>query len=190
MIEVENAASFLQAARTGINIFTGAGWSAMAESSIGPLPVGDVLSNELRAKFGVDPNGSLDLPQLSTVIAARDAPGLEDFLRKRFTVSEFDPSYRVLEKVAIRSIFTTNIDDLFESVLGESDVHFLNDVYSRGAAASGSAIDIVKLHGSVRDPNRPYIFGPLDLAAAATADPDRWMLLRQRLRDWDCCTNR
>lgn len=183
MIEVENAASFLQAARTGINIFTGAGWSAMAESSIGPLPVGDVLSNELRAKFGVDPNGSLDLPQLSTVIAARDAPGLEDFLRKRFTVSEFDPSYRVLEKVAIRSIFTTNIDDLFESVLGESDVHFLNDVYSRGAAASGSAIDIVKLHGSVRDPNRPYIFGPLDLAAAATADPDRWMLLRQRLRD-------
>jgi len=183
MIEVENAASFLQAARTGINIFTGAGWSTLAKSNLGPLPVGNTLSKELRDKFSVDPNEALDLPQLSTVIAARDAPGLEQYLRERFTVTELDPRYRVLEKIAIKSIFTTNIDDLFETVLGESDVHFLNDVYSRGAAASAAAIDIVKLHGSVRDPNRPFVFGPLDLAAAATADPDRWMLLRQRLRD-------
>ncbi|XKH56937.1 SIR2 family protein [Citricoccus nitrophenolicus] len=183
LIDVENSASFLQAARSGINIFAGAGWSLMAQSELGPLPVGDMLTRELRTEFGIDPNGSLDLPQLSTVIAARNSQGLEAYLRKRFTVATFDPKYRVLEQIAIRSIFTTNIDDLFEAVLGESNEHFLNDVYTRGAASSPAAIDIVKLHGSVRDSNRPFVFGPLDLAAAATSDPDRWMLLRQRLRD-------
>lgn len=166
-----------------MNLFTGAGWSAMAKSEVGPLPVGNALADELRAQFDVDPDGALDLPQLCTVVAARDAVRLETYLRKRFTVTEYDAAYSVLEKMALRSIFTTNIDDLFESVLGDSEVHFLNDVYSRGAAASPAAIDIVKLHGSVRDFGRPFIFGPLDLAAAATADTDRWMLLRQRLRE-------
>lgn len=183
MIEVENAASFLQAVRTGINLFAGAGWSHLANSELGSLPVGDQLAVELRSKFSVDPNASLDLAQLSTVIAARDSQALQEYLRGRFTVSNFHPKYRALERMQIRSIFTTNIDDLFEALLGTSDTHFLNDVYTRGSTFSSNAIDLVKLHGSVRDPDRPFIFGPLDLASAATSDPDRWMLLRQRLRE-------
>lgn len=183
LIDVENSASFLLALRTGINIFAGAGWSLMARSELGSLPVGGTLAGELRSEFGVDPNESLDLPQLSTIVAARDSQGLEGYLRRRFTVRDFDPKYRVLERIAIRSIFTTNIDDLFEQVLGNSSEHFLNDVYTRGSASSPHAIDIVKLHGSVRDTTRPFVFGPLDLAAAATTDPDRWMLLRQRLHE-------
>jgi hypothetical protein len=183
MIEVENKASFLAAIRSGINLFAGAGWSVLAESSAGRLPVGDQLSKDLRVHFGVDPHEALDLPQLHTVIASKNTQDLEQYLRTRFSVTRFDPRYSVLERMALKSIFTTNIDDLFERVLAASTTHFLNDAYSRGTAGAANAIDIVKLHGSVLDENRPFVFGPLDIAVAATADPDRWMLLRQRLHE-------
>lgn len=182
MIDVENRASFLQAAHSGLNLFAGAGWSVMAKSDAGPLPVGSILADELRREFDVDADKALDLSQLATVIDSRNSQGLEEFLRKRYSVSTFDDRYQVLKRLALQAIFTTNIDDLFESVFSDSDQQFLNDVYTRGSAASRAAIDLVKLHGSVRDYNRPFVFGPLDIASAAVADPDRWMLLRQRLR--------
>lgn len=183
MVEVENKASFLAALRTGVNLFAGAGWSVLSQSAEGTLPVGGTLAEDLRAHFNVDPHKALDLPQLHTVIAAQKSQELERYLRSRFTVRSYDPRYSVLERINLRSIFTTNIDDLFEKILAGSTSYFLNDVYSRGTAAANNAIDIVKLHGSVLDENRPFVFGPLDIASAATADPDRWMLLRQRLHE-------
>ncbi len=185
MVRVEDQASLVKALGTNCNLFLGAGFSVMAADLMKrPLPVGDMLGDELRDVFELDSEKGLDLPELTTVIAVDRAAELGQFLRNRFTVGSFDSRYKSLVKVRVNTIFTTNIDDLPYRIFEKSDTAYLNDVDVAGTAAFNQvAIDLVHLHGSVRDQTRPLRFTTLDLVAAFSSDPDRWNFLRNRLRE-------
>lgn len=125
---------------------------------------------------------NLSLPQLYTVLSATIPQELDQFVRNRFVVTTYDNSYSVIEKLGPRSIFTTNVDDLFERIFFNSKSFYLNDVYAEGASLnSRSSVELIQLHGSVRARDRALTFGSLDIATAAGRDPDRWNFLRQNL---------
>lgn len=184
-VRIEHEGSFVKALSTGCNLFLGSGFSVLARNADNiHMPVGDELGNELRAAFNLDPLRELDLPQLCTIIAVDQGDELTEFLRHRFTVQNFDPRYNSLKRIHIKTIFTTNIDDLLQLVYKDSDEVYLNDVDFAGTAIFNQfAIDLVMLHGSVRNRNRPLRFRTFDVVSSFGADPDRWMFLRQRLHE-------
>lgn len=184
-MQIEFEGSFNDAITSGCNLFLGAGFSVLARNTADlSLPVGGMLADELRTQFAIDPDRSLGLPQLCTLIGFDRSQDLDDYLRARFTVGSFDSRYAVLKRAKIDSIFTTNVDDLIQRIYAGSVDHYLNDIDSAGTAVGMKyAIDLVMLHGSVRNRNRQLRFGTLDLASAFPSDPDRWMLFRQRLNE-------
>jgi len=185
-VHIEQEGSFRHAIISGgINLFTGAGFSLLAKDQDGrPLPTGLQLRNELAERFEVAGGTDLDLPQLATVIEARDRVRLQALVRRRFTVGAYDSRYRVLDHLNIKSILTVNVDDLIHNVYSGSTLHYVNDLDRRGASfGDRTAIDYVALHGSVRDDSRPFTFGSQELAAVFANDPDRWHILSARLQE-------
>ena len=180
---IENQDTFEVCLRKGVNLFTGAGFSVLAQDDTGKsLPLGPELATELAATFSV-PAADLSLAQIHTVIDHSRRAELREYLTKRFTVAKFDPRYLILMKFRIDTAFTTNIDDLLYMVYADCETAYLNDIDTSGPAfADQRAIDLVALHGCVRSSDRPFTFNPTDLASAFGADPDRWHYLTQRLQ--------
>lgn len=183
-MQIENDNTFIRSLTTGTNLFVGSGFSVLAEDHSGnALPVGNDLENELGARFDVPTNAGLNLSQLCTIIESTRRSELNEYLKRRFTVLNYDSRYHALERLNLKTIFTTNIDDLLFQVFKNSESSYLNDLDIRGPAYKDErAIDVITLHGSVTDDKRPYRFGTSDLASAFGADPDRWHFLTQRLQ--------
>jgi len=182
-MKLEREHSFRGALTSGINLFTGSGFSVLAlDKEGGALPTGGALASDLRSTFEIDPMGSLDLPRLATVIAASQRAELRDYLTRRFSVGSFDNRYRALTELSVSTLFTTNIDDLPFKMYERHSSRYLNDLDRNGPMIRDrAAVDYVALHGSVRNPERPYRFGAAEIAASFGADPDRWRYLRQKL---------
>lgn len=185
-MQVENENLFRNALGGGINLFLGAGFSLLAKDNNGvALPLGSQLATELVREFSLTDADALSLPQICTIIEHSKKERLRSYLESRLTVGSFDSSYRGLQRLNIKTIFTTNIDDLIFKIYADSVTHYLNDLDIRGASYNDrSAIDIVTLSGCVLDDNRPFSFNSLDLAAAFRSDPDRWHLLTSRLQTY------
>lgn len=169
----------------GYNLFTGAGFSVCARNSSGArLPLGTELAAALRTAFDVDTRAALDLPRLYLLISRTQPDKLDALIREAYTVKQLDPRYRALTRIPPRTIITTNVDDVFQVTFKDSPWVYLNDVYATGTApASDAAVDFIQVHGSVRAPERPLTFGPFDIAAASSLEPDRWHYVRQRLAE-------
>ena len=118
-MEIELKNTLEKHLKSGVNLFTGAGFSTYAESQGLNLPVGDALKNEIIAKFPSIPR-TLGLPQLCTLLSATKKNELNDFLRKRFCVTKYDICYNNLMNVEIKNIFTTNIDNLIQNIFKDS----------------------------------------------------------------------
>lgn len=183
MAKIDNEASFHAALAQGINLMLGSGFSVLAQDVDNEaLPVGDVLAQELRERYELDEQQDLTLPQLYSIIAARDREAADVFLTRRFTVGSFDPRYLVLLRLNVRAIFTTNIDNLPQNIYARSLDHYLNDLATRGPVYKDkAAVDLLTLHGSVLDDSRPYRFTSLEVASSFDADPTYWQVFRQRL---------
>jgi tetratricopeptide (TPR) repeat protein len=182
-MEIENSASFDAALRDGVHLMLGSGFSVLAKDAGGrELPVGFALASELRTEFGIDAAGKLNLPQLYTILSARDREAADDFLRERFSVSSFDQRYLALARLKILMIFTTNIDDLVWKIYEDSRTHYLNDIVTRGPQYRDRAsVDFAPLHGSVLDDTRPFRFTSIEVASSFSADPTLWQTFRRRL---------
>lgn len=182
-MKIEREHSFREALMSGINLFIGSGFSVLSEDEEGnPLPPGGALAEDLRSAFEVDPKGTQDLPRLTTIIAASRRSELRDYLTQRFSVGSFDPRYKSIAEFNISTIFTTNIDDLPFRIYQDHPARYINDLDKNGPMIHDrAAVDYIALHGSVRNPDRPYRFGAAEIAAAFGADPDRWRYLRQKL---------
>lgn len=104
----------------------------------------------------------------------RDA--LNEFFRSRFAVTEYDKSYQNLERLNIKSIFTTNIDDLIFKIFEDSQKYYINDISLRGPSIVGSsAIDYIALHGSIIHPKTENLdFSPIEIASSFERDKDKW----------------
>lgn len=175
MPQIQNESLFRHFLAEGINFFLGAGFSIAARSCGKTLPVGDGLKTELLDQFQRPKPSSLTLPQLCQIIASTQRDALNEFFRKRFTVEDFAPEYRYLERVNLKAIFTTNIDDLLPKIFADSSKYYINDVILRGPViAGGSAIDYFTLHGTVMHGEGQFDFSPLEIAASFDRDRDKW----------------
>lgn len=174
-MKIESKSTFERCLREGINIFTGAGFSLLAKDKQGrPLPIGDDLRNELLEEFPTAPK-TLQLPQLCTFLSRSRKDDLDRYIKARFDVGDFSGKYRYLEFINPRFIFTTNVDNLLESVFRGNPNKYLNNTRLNGVSIKDkSAIDYIYLHGSISDDESPLIFGDLDIASAFSNDPARW----------------
>jgi hypothetical protein len=112
-MEIEYEHIFESALGQGINLFVGSGFSTLArDSEDRPMPTGTELQAELIGEFGLSHTSGLTLPQIATILEVSRKDRFYSFLKNRFTVAEFDSRYSCLDSVNIKTIFTTNIDDL------------------------------------------------------------------------------
>lgn len=184
-MKIENENILVAALRGGINLFLGAGFSLEAANVDGKkLPLGSQLSKELIEHFSLQGFESLSLPQLCTYLNSIRRDELLSYLVNRFTVKTFNPIYGKLSEIEAKWIFSTNIDDLPFHIFASSSTHYLNDIDNRGPIYSDSnAVQYAALHGSVRHPERGFIFGAEELASAFAEDSDRWHFLTQAVQD-------
>lgn len=177
-MEIENIHTFERYLKSGINLFTGAGFSLLSEDSTGkPLPKGSALKDELLTAFPGTPS-ALELPQMCTLISKTKKDELYSYLYNRFSVYKFDNIYKNIASIEIKNVFTTNIDNLFQKIFESSPTKYINDANLNGASFHDKqAIDYFYMHGSVLDKESPLIFGDLDIASAFSHDPARWNYL-------------
>ena len=179
-MKIENENTFKTSLQKGMNLFLGAGFSVHAkgtfESKPKAMPVGDALRKEILKEFNRDVNSQIALPQLCQIISKTQRNSLNDFLRNRFTVTEFDALYGNIERINIKSIFTTNIDNLVFKIFEDSQNYYVNDIALRGPSMVGaSAIDYIALHGSVVHPSSEGLdFSPVEIASSFERDKDKW----------------
>ena len=180
-MKIENENTFLAALNNGFNLFLGSGFSTLATDQRGQqLPTGSQLCDELIKVFHV-PDG-LSLAQIATVLNSNRKVEFQSYLKARFTVGGFDQRYEAIEKLPIRKIFTTNIDNLLHEIYKNGTTSYLNDLDLRGSTFSDrNAIDLITLHGCVLDDSRDLTFDATDLASAFAREPDRWHYLIQAL---------
>lgn len=178
-MDIESKSTFERCLVEGINIFTGAGFSLLAEDKQGrPLPIGDDLRQELLEEFPGSPK-TLQLPQLCTFISKSRKDDLNSYIKSRFDVGGYSEKYKNLENINAKYIFTTNVDNLLESVFSGNPNKYINNASLNGVSfRDKSAIDYIYLHGSVSDDESPLIFGDLDIASAFSNDPSRWNFFR------------
>lgn len=179
-MQISNENLFQHSLQQGINLFLGAGFSVAADSILPDgteksLPIGDALKDELLLHFKRPTPSKLNLAQLCQILSSTHKPELAKYFEARFNISKFNPLYRNLERLNIRSIFTTNIDNLAFKIFEESTKYYVNDIVLRGPSLAGAnAIDFIPLHGCISHGDGAYDFSPVEIASSFDRDKDKW----------------
>ncbi len=179
-MKIQNKNTFEAHLNQGVNLFLGAGFSIAAkgifEGKPKNLPVGDYLRQELLSRFNRPKTSKLSLAQLCQIISTTQKDDLNNFFRERFNVIEFDNLYKNLERISLKSIFTTNIDNLVFKIFEDSHNFYVNDISTRGPSMpSGTAIDYIALHGCINYPDSNSMdFSPIEIASSFERDKDKW----------------
>ncbi|WP_294279819.1 SIR2 family protein [uncultured Chryseobacterium sp.] len=170
-IEIEEI--FKQAINNDVNLFIGAGFSIGCKNIYGlDLPIGNELAIELAEKFSTP---KLDLTKVTAIIESKSKDELNDYLRERFSVNEFDILYKSLDSIQIKSIYTTNIDNLVFKIFENSTNYYINDTTLQGPSfRDRKAINYYPLHGNVLNKERPMIFTSLAVASSFSGNPRLW----------------
>lgn len=172
--------SLEQAFKCGINVFVGAGFSTLAKDKHGKtLPLGAELCEELKHKFNKSANVSL--PQLATMLEASVKTDFYTYLKDRFTIGTYDPLYKNLSKINVKSYYTTNIDDLIPRIVNDDSLKYLNDQAQNGPSTELQAINYLPLHGSVASSESKYVFDVSSLANIYNDTPRIWSILSKEL---------
>lgn len=121
-IDLENL--FAQKIVSGINLFTGAGFSVLPSPSGDKLPTGKEFCEEVITKFNLqDISADKGLSYISEFCPDQE---YQDFLRERFTVHSYNPLYDQINKINMRTYVTTNIDNIIRLVMASQDITFLD----------------------------------------------------------------
>ena len=156
-MEVKNGNVFLERLKTGINLFTGAGFSLLPSDSGITLPSGKEFCREIITHFNLkDISESYELDYVSEF-----CPEIEyqNYLRNRFKVSDYNKLYDVLNLININTYVTTNIDNIVRLVMDNSQRYYLRNIREYGAPTiSKNEITYIPLHGDVLDLNSPLYF--------------------------------
>lgn len=180
MIEIENQNSLEHAFHQGINLFVGAGFSILAKDKTGKaLPLGNKLADELAEYFGKPKY--YQLPQLCSILTSTVEGPFYDYLTNRFTVEYVDPLYYNLQNINIKSVYTTNIDNLIFEIYKNVPGVFINNLGTDGKTTDRNNIDYLGLHGSIVTFPHKYIFDVGSLATIFSDAPRIWSLLAQSL---------
>lgn len=179
-VSIEHQNTLEHAFKNGINLFLGAGFSTLAKDKEGKfLPVGSQLSKELANHFGKNPNYSL--PQICTILESSSQNEYHDYLLSRFTVDYVDPRYYNITRLNVKSIYTTNIDDLVIKIYKDKNDRFLNSQYEEGPSTDFKAINYLALHGSVVSNPHRFVFDINSLATIYNDVPRIWSCLAREI---------
>ena len=172
-MKVENSDSLSKAIERGLNLFLGAGFSTLAlDESNQKLPLGKNLAIEICDAFGRQDLRGARLDQVSQIIRSVDPEGFDAFIRKRFSVTQFDKRYLALKNIKVESIFTTNVDNLVFKIFEGDTERYINDTFLRGQTfGDRSAIEYIALHGCVRHNDRAFDFTAADISMASLTNP-------------------
>lgn len=178
-IKIKHAELFKEKLRSGINVFTGAGFSCLPNASGYSLPTAKELCTEICSAFSLPDEFSDDLEALSALAPKQQ---LQDLLRKKFTIIEYNDSYDVLNKINMLSYITTNIDNIIHQVTDNSRRYFLKSITYYGSTKNANnELTYIPLHGDVTNPNSLLYFGKFDLANVDKANTDLFKLMHSKL---------
>lgn len=179
-MKVELDSLFLDKLKTGISIFSGAGFSVLPAPDGAKLPNSAELCVEIQKEFGLQ-----DIPVergLEYISEFCPESEYQTFLRNRFTVSEYNPLYDVINKLTIKNFVTTNIDNIIRKLTDHSERYYLKSIREYGATMNGcNELCYIPLHGDVSDPNSKLYFGSFDLAVVDKQNRDLFDLMYGKL---------
>lgn len=179
-VSIENQNTLEHAFKNGINLFLGAGFSTLAKDKKGRfLPIGSILGKELANYFGKNP--SYSLPQICTILESSSQKEYHDYLVSRFTVGYIDPLYNNITRINVKSIYTTNIDDLIIGIYKKRNDKFLNSQYEEGPSTDTKAVNYLALHGSVVSYPHRFVFDINSLANIYSDVPRIWNCLAREI---------
>ena len=142
---------------TGISLFTGAGFSVLESPSGEKLPTGTELCDELIEKFSLTDVDKED--GLSYVSEFCVESEYQNYLRERFTVKEYNRLYNAITKINLKTVVTTNIDNIIRRVVDESDNYYIQNIREYGASKnSKNELVYIPLHGDVAVSNSKLFF--------------------------------
>jgi len=179
-MKITNEYSLKNALHDGVNLFVGSGFSTESwDANNNNLPVGNNLAKELADKF--NKNNNYTLAQLSSILTATAKRDFYQFLIDRFSVHGFSPLYNNVAKINIKSIYTTNIDNLIYKIFEKSKKKYIRDQALLGPSTDNKAINYLPLHGCILDPERGFVFDVNSLANIYNDVPRIWSCLSREL---------
>ena len=179
--EIDLPQLFKEKLETGINLFTGAGFSCLPNSSGFRLPIGGELSKEICSRFNIDEMFADDLETATTLAPKQE---LQEFLRNRYTITEYNELYDVLNQINMSSYITTNIDNIIHKVMDNSQRYYLSSITYYGATKrEPNKLTYIPLHGDVIDTESMLYFGKFDLANVDKANSDLFHLMQGKLME-------
>ena len=167
---------------TGINLFTGAGFSCLPNEDGNSLPIVSELCVELCERFNLsyDTFGN----DLEALCALADGDDLQDFLRKKFHVDKINSKYLLLNKINLLSYITTNIDNIIHLAIESDTRYYLKSITYYGATRKDqSEICYIPLHGEVTNNENKLYFGKFDLAIADKANSDLFQTATVKMKN-------
>ncbi len=167
--------SLVQAMKTGLNLFVGAGFSLYAKDASGkPLPTGSQLVKELHEHVGA---GLSDLAKYCSVMERKRKTELYAYLTQRFKVASFDNCYLNLNLINLKGVYTTNIDDLIPQIIAQNPSRYVNEQSVNGDCTNEQGINFLPLHGFVNYPEKGYVFSVETIANIYNQAPKIWSYL-------------
>jgi hypothetical protein len=130
----------------------------------------------LKETFSIE--GDFNLSQIATILEKTKRAEFYSYLKKRFSMGDFDPKYYSLQQLNIKSIYTTNIDDLIFKIYQDCKNKYISDVSYEGTKIDEpGSIDYSALHGCVLNDERKLIFDTSSLNNAYSNSPRVWNYL-------------
>ena len=181
-IYIDREDLFKEKLLTGINLFTGAGFSCLENNDGIALPVVNKLCEEICKKFSLDYDVFGD--DLEAICALADDSELQSYLRKRFKLSNVNEKYFVLNRIKLLSYITTNIDNIIHLIVEHDTRYYLKSItYYGGIRKSEIELCYIPLHGEVMNEENKLYFGKFDLAAVDQANSDLFQEATVKMRN-------
>lgn len=181
-IQIDQEAMFKEALISGINLFTGAGFSKLPDANGKTLPDAAELCGEICEKFSISAAYSNDLERLSSIVSLRAKSQFQKYLREKYTVQSYNELYDLLNNISINSFITTNIDNIIQCVMDNSERYCLHSIIEYGASKKNPfIIPFIPLHGNVKDINSNLYFGKNELANVDQDNQELFVTMHSKL---------
>lgn len=178
---IDRVEIFKVALQSGINLFTGAGFSKLPDAEGNLLPDANELCPQICERFGIDARYKNDLEKLSNIVNLRYKDAFQKYLREKFTVSSYNHQYDILDRINLHSYITTNIDNIIQCVMDSSKRYSLFNISEYGAKRNASSLPFIPLHGNVKYLNSHLYFGKNELANVDSDNKDLFDLMHAKL---------
>ena len=181
-IQIDRKNLFKEKMLSGINLFTGAGFSCLPDAEGHKLPVAAELCREMCEKFDLSYESFGD--DLEIISSLVDGPEFQEYLRNKFKVETINMKYLLLNRLSIKSFITTNIDNIPHLIIEGGNRYYLKSITYYGANREEQAeLCYIPLHGEVMNREKPLFFKKFDLATVDQANSDLFQQAIQKIRD-------